>query len=238
MARPVRCPGYHDLGSTHFRDANLASMNGARAEGSAAEDQAAMNAVGDRIRQKRRAKGLTLVALAQMSDLSQPFLSQVERGKARPSMESLHRLARALETTTPVLLSSRPGCEDKASRRPEIDDESVSLVRANQGSLVTNPAVRARALVSGERSMSPLLFLVDETEYGDYFEHNGDELIHVISGNIEVDLDGRPAISLGQSDTLYYAGGIRHRWRALGAWPAQLLVVQSTPAELNERHGG
>lgn len=197
-----------------------------------------MNALGERIRNRRLDKGLTLVALAQMSDLSQPFLSQVERGKARLSMESLHRLARALQTTTPVLLSSRPGQEEKASRGAAIDDESVSLVRANQGSIVTNPEVRARALVSGDRSMSPLLFLVDETEYSDYFEHEGDELIHVISGNIEVELDGRPVIALGQSDTLYYAGGLRHRWRTLGAWPAQLLVVQSTPREERDQQKG
>ena len=38
---------------------------------------------------------------AAKAKLSQPFLSQIERGRARPSMPSLHRIAAALGTTAP-----------------------------------------------------------------------------------------------------------------------------------------
>ena len=53
-------------------------------------------ALGTRIRERRRALGLSLVRLAAMTDLSHPFLSQVERGHARPSVTSLQRIAAAL----------------------------------------------------------------------------------------------------------------------------------------------
>ena len=56
----------------------------------------ATSSVGATIRERRLAAGLTLVELAERSGLSQPFLSQVENGRAHPSMESLYRIASAL----------------------------------------------------------------------------------------------------------------------------------------------
>ena len=45
--------------------------------------------IGARIRQLRHARGMTLVQLADKAALSHPFLSQLERGRARPSISSL-----------------------------------------------------------------------------------------------------------------------------------------------------
>ena len=50
------------------------------------------------IRERRLARGLTLTTLASQAELSQPFLSQIENGRARPSMMSLYRIAYALGT--------------------------------------------------------------------------------------------------------------------------------------------
>ncbi len=68
--------------------------------------------IGSRIRELRRRRGLTLVRLAERTDLSHPFLSQLERGHARPSMVSLERIATALGTTQVELLAAGPGLPD------------------------------------------------------------------------------------------------------------------------------
>ena len=60
--------------------------------------------LGGAIRALRRERGLTLVELAAATGLSQPFLSQVELGRSRPSMRSLFRIATALDTTQQALL--------------------------------------------------------------------------------------------------------------------------------------
>jgi transcriptional regulator with XRE-family HTH domain len=112
--------------------------------------------LGRRISALRKERGLTMVALAARTELSQPFLSQIERGRARPSMPSLHRLASALGTTTPALLS---GGERGVGSAAEIDDDAVSLVRVDQGSMVTQSNGQAKALVAGEREMYPLEFV-------------------------------------------------------------------------------
>src|SRR3954454_18120215 len=61
-------------------------------------------ALGRAIRALRRERGLTLVQLAAATGLSQPFLSQLELGRSRPSMRSLFRIAAALDTTQQALL--------------------------------------------------------------------------------------------------------------------------------------
>src|SRR5215213_8250104 len=62
--------------------------------------------LGGAIRALRRERGLTLVQLAATTGLSQPFLSQVELGRSRPSMRSLFRIAEAMGTTQQALLGS------------------------------------------------------------------------------------------------------------------------------------
>ena len=49
--------------------------------------------VGNRIRTRRHGRGLTLKELGGECGLSHPFLSQVERGLARPSLETLTAIA-------------------------------------------------------------------------------------------------------------------------------------------------
>ena len=61
--------------------------------------------LGDRIRQLRKARGLTLKELGSRTGLSHAFLSQVERGLARPSMTTLGEIAEALGIGTSALLS-------------------------------------------------------------------------------------------------------------------------------------
>jgi transcriptional regulator with XRE-family HTH domain len=55
--------------------------------------------LGGAIRAGRRLLGMTLVEVAGSAGLSHPFLSQLERGLARPSMRSLTAIAATLGTT-------------------------------------------------------------------------------------------------------------------------------------------
>ena len=53
-------------------------------------------ALGARLRELRRGKGLKLAALAHQSGVSLAYVSEVERGRKLPSLEVLDRLAGAL----------------------------------------------------------------------------------------------------------------------------------------------
>ena len=59
---------------------------------------------GERVRTLRERQGVTLKQLAQLSGLSDRYIIQVEKGEANPSLESVLRLAPALQTSVTGLL--------------------------------------------------------------------------------------------------------------------------------------
>jgi len=59
---------------------------------------------GERVRMLRERHGITLKQLAQISGLSDRYIIQVEQGAANPSLETVRRLALALQTSVTGLL--------------------------------------------------------------------------------------------------------------------------------------
>ncbi|UQA58036.1 shikimate kinase [Polyangium aurulentum] len=76
--------------------------------------------LGERVRARRRALGLTLRDLGQASDLSERFLVLLEGGRANVSILRLDAIARALGTTVAALLTDPPSDQPPlpASRGP------------------------------------------------------------------------------------------------------------------------
>jgi mannose-6-phosphate isomerase-like protein (cupin superfamily)/DNA-binding transcriptional regulator YiaG len=188
-----------------------------RAKAEVHDEQARSAQLGAAIRTLRRRNDLTLVQLAAKVSLSHSFLSQLERGEARPSMSSLHRIAVALGTTQQALMSFQVG---------EAQGGPVCMVSGGEGDSVAHQGGSARSLVRGERKMHPVEYVNPNTEFDEFYTHDSDEFIYVIEGVIEVDLEGEGLYRLVAGDTLYYAGGIPHRWRSLTSDPVKLLMVQ------------
>ena len=70
-------------------------------------------AIGERIRELRQARNMTLQSLADITRLSVSMISLVERGKASPSIGSLISVASALGITMSELMASEPSSEDE-----------------------------------------------------------------------------------------------------------------------------
>ena len=182
--------------------------------------------VGGRIRDMRRARSMTLVQLAEAAGLSHPFLSQLERGLARPSMASLERIARALGTSQVELLSVD---EPRRGREPAA---SVSLVRAGTGTIGPYSEGSAQMLVDGARAFHPMEYRSDNADYGDRFVHDEDEWIYALEGAIEVDAAGPELLQLAPGDAVYLSGGTAHRFRSIDGAAFRLLIVKEHPARL------
>ncbi len=76
-------------------------------------------ALGARLRELRKKKGLKLVALANKSGVSLAYVSEVERGRKLPSLEVLDRLAGALGLSVlDVLDGVEPYDRVNVRRRP------------------------------------------------------------------------------------------------------------------------
>lgn len=62
-----------------------------------------VESLGDYLREQRRLAQMSLRQLAEQSDVSNPYLSQIERGLRRPSAEVLQQIARALKISVESL---------------------------------------------------------------------------------------------------------------------------------------
>jgi len=172
--------------------------------------------VGAAIRSRRKALGRTMQDVAREAELSQPFLSQIERGQALPSMRSLDRIAQALGTSGISLLSG------------EQSGASVDLIRAEErASLVQNeadPSSAATALTPANRRLRAIEFDGGWHEFQQYSVHHNDEMVVILAGRYVADVDGE-TFELGPGDAISYAGGVPHRYRLVGDGPHRFLAV-------------
>jgi transcriptional regulator with XRE-family HTH domain len=68
--------------------------------------EAVLVAVGQRLRDRREAKGLSQEALADLAELHRTFVGSVERGERNVSVVNIYRLAQALGSSASDLLPS------------------------------------------------------------------------------------------------------------------------------------
>ena len=159
------------------------------------------------MRELRRGRGLTLKALGREAGLSHPFLSQLERGLARPSVGSVERIADALEVPVSALWT-RPALEQAiVVRRPEGGADGVRDILAGRG------ALRMQEWSCTDRTWS------DEAE-----TTTGEVCIYVLRGVLEVDLDGN-VHALYEGDAVLFDGSVPHRLRRRGGTSTRALYV-------------
>ena len=86
---------------------------------------AALNAFGDYLRTQRRLAKLTLRELSELTNVSNPYLSQVERGLHRPSVQVLTALAKALDISAEALFAQAAGLRDDDANTASSDTETA-----------------------------------------------------------------------------------------------------------------
>lgn len=90
--------------------------------------------IGAFIREQRQLAELSLRRLADLAGVSNPYLSQIERGLRKPSAEILQQLAKALELSAETMYvragildaekgQEQPGLESTIKRAQELSEE-------------------------------------------------------------------------------------------------------------------
>src|SRR5437764_8116122 len=86
--------------------------------------EAQREALGAFIREQRKRANLSLRQLAELTSLSNPYLSQVERGLHQPSVRVLKALSGALNVSAETLLA-QAGLIDAITGEPAVDGVKV-----------------------------------------------------------------------------------------------------------------
>lgn len=104
--------------------------------------------IGSRIKQQRKKLGLSLRSLAKKTDLTASFLSQVERGKTNASIDSLRRIAEAMDVSMLYFLSEPPRVETTIPSG-EADEEASAAMPGEQYVPVVRADCRPKLILPG-----------------------------------------------------------------------------------------
>ncbi|GFE49412.1 DNA-binding protein [Roseobacter cerasinus] len=170
-----------------------------------------------RLKEARRAQGLSLDAVAKLSGVSRSMVSQIERGESSPTIATLWNLTRALQVDFAGLL-------DGASEAMRIE-----VLRASDVPTIDNlgTGCRIRILSPPEEAGRHEVYELVIAEGGqlDSQPHarGAREHLTVIEGALEV-MSGDQRQALQAGDTARYAADVPHRIAAQGDVRAFLVV--------------
>ncbi|TGD85444.1 XRE family transcriptional regulator [Mycolicibacterium sp. CH28] len=180
--------------------------------------------IGEAVRTMREKSGLSMRELARRAGVSQPFLSQIERGVSAPSMVTIYRLADALDILPGALL-------------PALTPSRVTVVRADEGRAIPvanrdDAAVGRAILMQPANPLEVIEYRISPGQYvEEWFSSPGELGLYLVSGVLEVDVEGHPSVRLHSGDFVTHPASIRHRWRLVDGEPAHVVMVIAHPGE-------
>jgi transcriptional regulator with XRE-family HTH domain len=168
--------------------------------------------VGREIRRWRQSRGMTLAQVGERSGLNVGYLSQIENGKAVPSLEALATIAGALDVPPAWLLldSSAPPRVVRAGERPHADGPGGAVLTEVDGGT-------SRDVCILEATVPPGLAT-------GLHAHQGDEHHLVLSGRWRM-TQGDHTVELGPGDYLAWDPTIPHDVENVDDEPARILVI-------------
>ena len=174
----------------------------------------------------RKQAGLTLQQLGEKCGISVSTLSKIEKGQLSPTYEKIVALARGLEIHVSELF------HEEGSHSP---NGRLAVTRAGEARQHTTRQYDYQALCAdlSNKRFIPLLTRIKARsirEFPALLQHEGEEFIYVLSGEVTVHTDFYQPLTLHPGDACYFDSTMGHACVA-GATEAQVLWVSSHLAE-------
>lgn len=160
--------------------------------------------IGEKIAQVRKNKNLNVRELSELANITPSLLSQIERGLANPSVNSLKSIANALNTPLFTFFTS------------EVIKEDL-IVRGDKRSKVILPGsdnVIYEMLTPGNNDNLEFAIMnlsPNTSSCNGFIYHNGYEISYVLEGEVNLYFDNEK-FTLYKGDSIKIPAGINHRW--------------------------
>jgi quercetin dioxygenase-like cupin family protein len=217
--RGEKSPALHRGGEDFLTD----SLHFTRHEISSS-DPAGKGKLGNRIREVREMRGLTLQDLSSRTGIEIAVLERVETNQLIPPLGELIKLGKALEMQMGYFIS--PGI-----------DTDMTVVRAQARRRIARYGERrseqygyhyeSLAPEKANRMMEPFLVTLLPSKIKDLSTHDGQEFIFVLEGEVKAQV-GKQVETLQPGDAIYYDSKRPHLIKCLGKKPAKILAVLYT----------
>lgn len=180
--------------------------------------------IGARIRDIRLSKGIKVKELADEADLTSSHISQIERGIANPSLNTIEKIAEVLDVSMASLFAEPNG--------------TCTLIKAEERALIPFEGLMIESLTPSQFSDWPLFSYItgaqsihekagradtDSRAKGRTYQHAGYEMILVLEGSAVWHV-GDETFSLSKGDALCYQATSKH-WSEDASDDFKVLVV-------------
>jgi transcriptional regulator with XRE-family HTH domain len=177
-------------------------------------------ALAQRVREFRLARGLTLADVAQRAGVSKGMLSKIENAQISCSLSTISSLAEVLEVPVTALFRGVDG-EREAVFTPS--GNGAQIIR--RGSQVGHLYQMLGSLRGENKRIEPLLVtLTDASEVFPLFQHAGTEFIYMLEG-VLIYSHGEARYELRRGDSLVFDGEGPHGPAELSTLPIRFLSV-------------
>ncbi|MFC0541282.1 helix-turn-helix domain-containing protein [Kutzneria chonburiensis] len=228
-------------------------MQPSRTVGEQADRGSALDDIGVRLRRGRTEVGISVRELARKAGVSASLVSQIENGKARPSVATLYALVQHLNLTVDELFEGdgpKPIVVAESISGPfdgvEPSPASVAAIQKLIGAPMVQPAesrgtLRLEGGITWER-LTPcdvpgvdflkITYDVGGASCADGLrqQHQGHEFGYLLSGRLGVTV-GFDTTEIGPGDSIYFDSSTPHRLFNAGEEPAIGIWMVHAPFE-------
>lgn len=186
------------------------------------------DSVGRRVREERLRQKIGVRELARRVGVSASLISQVELGKASPSVGTLYAIAGELQLSLDELLFAPPASRPTRPRQAESGAEVDPVVRRGGGkSIQLASGVRWERLTPQSPQDVDFLYVVYDVGGASSAEdslmrHSGTEYGHVLRGRLGVTI-GFDTYELGPGDSISFESTMPHRLFTVGDEPVEAI---------------
>jgi transcriptional regulator with XRE-family HTH domain len=180
--------------------------------------------LGQKIKNLRQKKGLTIQQVAEKASLSEPVLVQIEGEVVAPPVATLLKIARAMNVNIGYFFQDQDA-EKRAVVVPKSDRKRV-FRRIHEDPSKVGYYYESLAYPKADKHMEPfhVTFEVKNKEDLIFFNHKGEEFIYVLEGQLEFNYENE-TYALGAGDSLYFDASVPHAFRAVGKKAATAIDV-------------
>lgn len=179
--------------------------------------------LGERLRQLRRERGMTLEDAGRLTELAASTLSKIENDQMSPTFDVVQKLATGFDIDITDLFASN-SAKDATGRR--------SVTMAGAGRLMETEVYRHR-LVAAElknKNILPFVTTIKARSLDDFktwSQHSGEEFLYVLEGEICFHTEHYEPATLGVGDSIYINSNMQHACYSTSEKDAVVLWVNT-----------
>jgi len=165
---------------------------------------APISAIGERLKEIRSERNLSLDEASRLTGVSKPMLGQIERGQSVPTVKTLWKIATGLKTPLSMFL------EEPQPEYHVVDIEEEAIISEDDSRM------RAYPLFPYDPIRNAEIFFIEFDEgcchASDQHMDGVEEYVLVLSGKLQLDLSGQE-VTVGQKQAIRFRADIPHIYK-------------------------